>query len=207
MKRLWQRLTHRLLAEHNLSMTDLEVKEEGASGDTLDLGTKTADKWTRTLCSIVANSFDCKTIMHTGGRDSARITFIGCGEDPSVALYTSEYLIMTLKRLARGFVKTLAPTQDRAANRKSYLLGAVRGIQHQLREAKIQAPVTTMALVPVKDHLIKAFIAETYSNARQMRSRISSVLSGAYEKGRTDGKNLQISKGVGSSHQTAAIRA
>jgi len=195
---------HRLLAEHNLSMTDLEIKEVGASEDTLDLGTKAADKWSRLLCTIVSDAFDCKIIIRSVGGNSARIAFIGCGEDPTVALYTSEYLIAALKRLARNFVQSLDLAQKKAANRKSYLLGAVRGIQHQLREAKIQAPVTSTALVPVKDHLIKAFLADKYSKARPSRQRRSSVLAEAYEKGKFDGKNLQIHKGVGSAHRRAS---
>ena len=199
---------HRLLAEHNLTMTDLEVKEAGASEDTLDLGTKAADKWARVLCTVVATSFDCRTIIRTGGGNTAKIAFVGVCEDPTIALYTSQYLIFTLKRLAKDFVKTLPPTlstQHKAGNKKSYLLGAVRGVQHQLREAKIQAPVTTMALVPVKGHLIKAFIADTYTNARQMRSRTTSVLSDAYERGKRDGRDLQIKRGVGASRQALAI--
>lgn len=185
----------RLLAEHNLAMSDLEVKEAGADASDLDLKRKTVDKWLRSLFGSVAAAFDCSAISISNST-TTRLRFIGCGEDPQVAMYTMQYLVKEIERLAKQFVKGLPPHTNKAMHRKSFLLGAVNGVRAQLAQQKKATPTTSTALVPVKQHLIKQFVAENHGEARTVKTRRSSVYSDSYAKGKAAGAELSIRKGV-----------
>lgn len=186
----------RLLAEHNLAMSELEMQEEGA-GEADLLVARTVPKWLSSLFATVANAFDCFPIVTTSPSNS-RLRFIGVGEDPGVAACTLEYLIKELRRLASGYQRQLEARggrlnpADRQRVRLSYLLGAVHGVRQALLAQKTATPTTSTALVPVKDALIKQYRDEHFGNLRTRRSRASTVLSEAFHRGRQDGANLQM---------------
>jgi hypothetical protein len=64
-----------------------------------------------------------------------------------------------------------------------------------LVQQKVQTPITTGALVPIKDGLIKKAISEL-GPIRTVRGRRSYINSHAYNQGQSDGKNISIHKGV-----------
>lgn len=186
----------RLLAEHNLAMSELEVKEEGA-GEAELLVAKTVAKWLSSLFATVANAFDCFPIVTTN-QDNSRLRFIGVGEDPGVAACTLQYLIKDLRRLASGYLSNLElrdgkqAAADRQRIRTSYLLGGVHGIRQALQNQKAQTPTTSKALVPIKDALIKQYREERVGELKTRRSRSSTVVSEAFHQGRQDGASLQL---------------
>lgn len=186
----------RLLAEHNLSMSELEVREEGA-GEVVVQVARTVPKWLSSLFATVANGFDCFPIVTTTAACS-RLRFIGVGEDPAVASCTLQFLMKELRRLATVYVRSteaghgrLSAT-DRQRVRNSYLLGGVQGVRQALATQKAQTPTTSTALVPVKDALIRQYREEQVGQVRMQRTRRSTVLSAAFQQGRTDGAALQM---------------
>lgn len=189
----------RLLSEHNLAMSELEVQEEGA-GEVELVVAKTVPKWLSSLFATVANAFDCFPIVTTSHSQS-RLRFIGVGEDPAVAACTLSYLIKELRRLASGYLHCLELQDQRLSNlnrqrvRTSYLLGAVQGVRVALHQQKAQTPTTSKALVPVKDALIKQYREDHFGELRTRRSRSSTVVSAAYQQGRQDGALLRIAPG------------
>jgi len=186
----------RLLAEHNLAMSELEMQEEGA-GEAELLVARTVSKWLSSLFATVASAFDCFPIVTTTPSNS-RLRFIGVGEDPGVAACTLEYLVKELRRLASGYQRQLEARggrlspADRQRIRLSYLLGAVHGVRQALQAQKTATPTTSTALVPVKDALIKQYRNEHFGSLRTRRSRASTVLSEAFHQGRQDGANLRL---------------
>jgi hypothetical protein len=86
--------------------------------------------------------------------------------------------------------------RHRELMRYSYYIGAVSTINSRLREQKLQTPVTTGALVPVKEGLIRQAMKEI-GNIRTMHSRRSCVNSDAYTRGQSDGGKVGIFKGIG----------
>jgi hypothetical protein len=186
----------RLLAEHNLAMSELEMQEEGA-GEAELLVARTVPKWLSSLFATVAGAFDCFPIVTTTPSNS-RLRFIGVGEDSAVAACTLEYLIKELRRLASVYQRQLEvrggrlSPADRQRVRLSYLLGAVHGVRQALQAQKTATPTTSTALVPVKDALIKQYRDEHFSSLRTRRSRASTVLSEAFHQGRQDGANLRL---------------
>ena len=186
----------RLLAEHNLAMSELELQEEGA-GEAELVVAKTVAKWLSSLFATVANAFDCFPIVTTT-QENSRLRFIGVGEDPGVAACTLQFLIKELRRLASGYLCSLElrddklhPT-DRQRIRTSYLLGGVHGIRQALQAQKAQTPTTSKALVPIKDALIQQYKEEHIGELRTRRSRSSTVVSKAFHQGRQDGASLRL---------------
>ena len=138
-----------------------------------------------------------------------KMTFIGVGADVQIVAYTFAYLDKTVRKLCSSYMKQHVndntPNRHRELMRQSYYLGAVSTIIIRLREQKVQTPVTTGALVPLKEGLIKKAMSEIGS-IRTVRSRRSYVNSHAYTKGQQDGQQVGIHKGIrGSSHTQGTI--
>ncbi len=186
----------RLLAEHNLAMSELEVQEEGAGEVELEVA-RTVPKWLSSLFATVANAFDCFPIVTTNASNS-RLRFIGVGDDPGVAACTLQFLMKELRRLASIYLRNLdtrggkLPATERERVRTSYLLGGVHGVRQAMTAQKAQTPTTSRALVPVKDALIKQYREEHLGQLRTRRSRSSTVVSAAFHQGQQDGAALQI---------------
>ncbi len=188
----------RLLSEHNLAMADIEASHRPDKADKVEtVVSKSLPKWLRHLSAGVSTAFDCQAIHHPA---TGKLTFIGVGADVQIAAYTFSYLDLTLRKLCGGYMKqhvsgTLA-NRHRELMRHSYYLGAVSTITGRLREQKVQTPITTGALVPVKEGLIRQAMSEI-GQVRTMHSRRSYVNSDAYSRGQTDGGQVGIHQGIG----------
>ena len=194
----------RLLSEHNLAMADIEAAHRPDKADTVETAVSMSlPKWMRHLSAGVSTAFDCQAIHHPA---TGKMTFIGVGADVQIAAYTFTYLDRTVRKLCSAYMKQHADSsmanRHRELMRQSYYLGAVSTITGRLREQKVQTPVTTGALVPVKEGLIRQAMNEI-GNLRTMHSRRSYINSDAYSRGQTDGGQVGIHQGVtgASSHK------
>lgn len=183
----------RLLAEHNLAISELEMREEGAGEAELTVA-RTVPKWLSSLFAVVAHAFDCMAIVASTA-DAGRLRFIGVGEDPAVAACTLQFLMQELRRLASRYLKQqaaeLLSPAIRRRMRDSYLLGGVQGVQQAMALQKAATPTTAGALVPVKEALIRQYSEQHLGPLRTQRRRRSSVLSSAFNQGKQDGAQLQ----------------
>lgn len=193
----------RLLSEHNLAMADIESEQKPQSADKVEAAvSKTLPKWVRHLSAGVCTAFDCQAVHHPA---TGKMTFIGIGADVQIAAYTFAFLDRTVRKLCTNYMKhhvssTIA-NRHRELMRQSYYLGAISTINARMREQKIQTPVTTGALVPVKEGLIRQAMNEI-GNLRTVRSRKSYINADAYAKGQTDGRQVGIHQGIGSGGAT-----
>lgn len=198
----------RLLAEHNLAMADIEASRKPDKADRVETAvSKTLPKWLRHLSAGVSSAFDCQAVHHPA---TGMMTFIGVGADVQIAAYTFTYLDRTVRKLCGSYMKQhVSPglaNRHRELLRHSYYLGAVSTITGRLREQKIVTPVTTGALVPVKEALIRQAMQEV-GPIRTMHSRRSYISSDAYSRGQTDGKGVGIHHGItGASSQRSIGR-
>jgi hypothetical protein len=188
----------RLLSEHNLAMADIDASRRPDKADKVETAvSKTLPKWLRHLSAGVSSAFDCQAVHHPA---TGRLTFIGVGADVQIAAYTFTCLDRTVRRLCGAYMKQHAlgttANRHRELMRHSYYLGAVSTITARLKEQKIQTPVTTGALVPVKEGLIRQAMSEI-GNLRTMQSRRSYINGDAYSRGETDGGRVGIHRGIG----------
>ena len=196
----------RLLSEHNLEMSDIDTAVKPDSADKVDvIVPKNLPKWLRYLSSGVSTAFDCQTVHFPA---SGKMAFIGVGADVAVASYTFDYLHRVVRKLCSSYMKHHVDSRLAGRNRtllqQSYFLGAVSTITSRLKEQKIQTPITSTALVPVKDALIKRAMGELGA-LRTVKSRRSFINTDAYGRGQADGANVGISKGIGS-NSTGSLR-
>jgi hypothetical protein len=194
----------RLLSEHNLGMADIEASHKPDKADKIEIeAAKSLPKWIRHLSSGVCNAFDCQAIHHPA---NGKMTFIGVGADAQVAAYTFTFLARTVKKLCSSYIKDhvgdMITGRNRELRRQSYYLGAVSTITARLGEQKISTPVTTGALVPLKEALIRQTM-NAIGNIRTVHSRRSYIHSDAYFKGQDDGRQVGIHQGV---EQSKSVR-
>lgn len=187
----------RLLSEHNLAMADIDASRQPDKADKVETAvSKNLPKWLRHLSAGVSGAFDCQAVHHPA---FGRLTFIGVGADVQIAAYTFTYLERTVRKLCSTYIRqhvcSTAATRHRELMRQSYYLGAVSTITARLREQKVQTPVTTGALVPVKEGLIRQAMNEI-GNLRTLHSRRSYINSDAYSRGQTDGRQVGIHHGI-----------
>lgn len=188
----------RLLAEHNLAMADIDAAHKPDKADKIETTVpKTLPKWLRHLSAGVSTAFDCQTVHYPA---TGKMVFIGVGADVEIASYTFSYLDRVVRKLCSSYMRHHVSAgiigRNRELMKQSYLLGAASTITGRLREQKIQTPVTTGALVPVKEGLIKRAMSEI-GNLRTVRSRKSYINADAYGKGQADGRQVGIHNGVG----------
>lgn len=188
----------RLLAEHNLAMADIDAAHRPDKADKVETAvSKTLPKWLRHLSAGVSSAFDCQAVHHPA---TGRLTFIGVGADVQIAAYSFTYLDRTVRKLCVTYMKqhagVTASSRHRELMRQSYYLGAVSTITSRLKEQKVRKPVTTGALVPVKEGLIRQAMNEI-GNLRTMHSRRSYINGDAYSRGQTDGGQVEIHRGIG----------
>lgn len=178
-------------------MADIEASHKPDSADRVETTvSKTLPKWMRHLSAGVSSAFDCQAIHHSA---TGKMTFIGVGADAQVAAYTFTYLDRTVRKLCSSYMKqqasSSASNRHRELMRHSYYLGAVSTITAHLGKQKVCTPVTTGALVPLKEALIKQAMNEI-GNIRTIHSRRSYIHSEAYLKGQDDGRQVGVHQGV-----------
>jgi len=190
----------RLLSEHNLAMADIEATHKPDKADKVDTTiSKTMPKWLRHLSAGVSTAFDCRSIHYPA---AGKLTFIGVGADVQIAAYTFAYLERTVRRLCSNYMKNHVnpglANRHRELMRQSYYLGAVSTITTRLKVQKMQTPITSGALVPVKEGLIRQAMNEI-GPTRTVRSRKSFINPDAYTRGQDDGRQVGIRQGLGAS--------
>lgn len=190
----------RLLSEHNLAMADVDATIKPDKADKVEIIVpKKLSKWLRHLTSSVGTAFDCQTVHYP---ETGKMVFIGVGADVEIASYTFSYLNRVVRKLCTNYVRHHVDNRITGRNREllkqSYLLGATSTIAIRLREQKIQTPITSTKLVPVKEGLIKQTMSEL-GKLHTVRSRKSYINVEAYGKGQNDGRQVGINKGIGGS--------
>lgn len=147
-----------MLSEYNFTMDSIGCDAETTSARQVNRKTRKAlEKWAYVLAARTARVFDCD---YYHDEFIGETSFVGVGADPEVCGWMYGYLYKTLLRLAsehmRGPARRLRSAKSKREARNSFLFGAVDVISSRMIAQKKVAPVTSDALVPVKDALIRA---------------------------------------------------
>jgi hypothetical protein len=107
------------------------------------------------LAAGVAGAFDCQYAHSSQGS----MLFFGVDLDHEIATFTFGYIYRTINRLAAQFMgksqqRRLTPKRKKKV-RASYCLGCADVVYLRLQMQKARTPLTTSALVPIKEALIK----------------------------------------------------
>lgn len=192
-----------LLAKYNLSMSSVDQENVTVSAKLVYIRTrKRLEEWAHALAGITAAAFDCRYYHspHTGGT-----TFVGVGADSGVCAWTYGYLYKTLLRLASTYLSKecsrLRSSTSKRKARDSFLWGAAAVIQSRLRKQKLDMPITTDALVPVKEVVISAAMPDVVG--KHLSPKITSTQ--AFDAGERAALAVPLSAPIDSSATCFAV--
>jgi len=196
-----------LLAEHNLSISDVEIKAK-ESADVLTIPcAKTMALWNLQILNAVKRAFNCEAFTY--GR-AGKVTFVGIGQDVEVASYTYIYLFTTVTRIADEYAAKISQKdrednlldlrkQARRDQKFSFQMGCAAAIKEKLVATKAAMPTECFALIPVKDALIAKTIKEQFNVKSESVSTTRRQSSAGYADGLAAGAKITVNPGVTSS--------
>lgn len=171
------KMARNLLAKYSLSMSDIDLDNDGRSSDMLYMpanNNKGVKVWEGALAHIMSEFVPVRAVIFEVCKVNKRgkhrtIHFIGNREDVVVAIEMYRYLRSTIKKMARKHYKVKKLI-------KSYATGAVDRLCHRFKEmkedSKKEDDLEGKYELVVADKLVKAdqFIEEEL-NTRKPRSR------------------------------------
>lgn len=184
----------KLMAEHNIKMSDIEFKEEVKEGvksaaDTSNRFNK--DTWELAMAKVCDNIFNVEHYLDWRTRDDGRLVyrmiFVGVGVDADIAaeVYTTLLKIVRNMGTKHGYV---------SADHRSYCAGVVRTLRERseeyIKQEEPAAEEKCRDMVIVKNQLIKTHLNGL--GLKPIKGRSGPSRGGAYDHGIKDGKNVNL---------------
>lgn len=186
----------RLMAQHNLTMADIEVDPLSPKEVIEGLATewKRLTWWYKSLSITIAQNFRCHTFIRKSGRGSSAIVFLGLKEDVELAKQVYSFAINSIKYHADKFIRhTRSQGLPIKGVRNDYIIGFLQGLDAQFKE---QVENNEWGLVLVKD----ADVEEAFNKLKlrkSNRSRISTAGNNqAKDAGYRQGRSWQSPSGA-----------
>ncbi len=217
-----------LLAQHHLTSSDIDFAHyvdesvEAEQIDARDLGVGGARRrtpWVTQLATSLARHHGCRSYYTTG---TSRITIVGKESDRAVVTYLLSRLVVDLDRLSREALDQFKAERPRATGewrgiaphywRRSWLEGAVAGINEQIRAAKrareqsYAGNTTALVRLSTGAEAVDAWVRENV-RLRSSAPRYVNHHSGAWGRGNAHGSSVNIAaNGMGEGRSKGAIR-
>jgi len=185
-------LAKKLMAEHNLTLSEVEVKQSG--DDDIDkVFSKEYGKirfWQKTLALVVAKIFQVKSIQYPLYKRGIMILFVGYKEDSKIAKEVYEYLVDYIKLLGKK-------AESDRKRRTSYYEGLMERLWERANEEVLLDRMNTVkcrTIVVAKEHRIKDWLTENMKLKPANNKYISrkDFYRDSYEKGRKDANNIDL---------------
>lgn len=198
----------KLIREHNIEAHKIESFESKKLG-VGETQIKITDRWEDILINSITKYNFCKAINMRGGN----ISVIGNPANVEICIYLFSFfknaaLNLSLKAYD-GFIKERIAAfgfdadfdfGKQAQNQyiANYLLGASSGITKKLQDEWLEAAKQSeiSAVMVVNDTAISTFISEHFGKLKSGRSGGKIKNSGAYERGKADGRGIKVNSGV-----------
>lgn len=190
----------KLLREHNINLSELDVRAEGVEKNVWGLGNRTRGPESYAATRI-GKATNCKVWSQNGGG----IAFLGNPADVEVALYFMDLVSNAAKACLATYRKTDAyDTQISVygySARKignDYRLGVCQRLGERVLEqveAERKPEATGAGLIVVKDALIRQWLEDNGMAFRKKRG--SRTVGASYNDGRGHADSVSIGRGVG----------
>ncbi len=208
------KMAGRMMDKYQLKISDIEVKQSEAVKEYLDLEGKARDPITSASMGV-ADYCDVETWRDLD-RSKNNVCFFGLPHDVEMAQYLMEVIIGASKAEYARFKKTktyqhqIASGANGRTIRHSFIHGMCTRLNHRLRELKAERLKTeggkhSNALVPVKNAVIRAAMAEEGINLRHTKSR-SNLNAAGYEAGVKAGNRVNLGRAVNGGTNTRQIQ-
>lgn len=184
----------KLMAEHNLSMSDIEVKEEAAAGanEAMDsIQRKDRPVWEQYMARVADNLFGTQHYftyaINKKGKQTRRVKFVGTGQDAAIAAESYTILVDLVWKMAYDHSYT-------GKEHKSYCMGVANTLYARSKDSiKEETPVQAergRGIMVIKNQVVKVHMDKLA--LRPMRRNTPSVNSEAYNHGKADGRNVNM---------------
>ncbi len=197
-----------IMRKHNLSTVDVAMDGSGAYVQSKDIQglTKRVQKWERALGISIANIFWGKAITIRFPGKGWKMTFVAGKTDLEIITDLYERLRRTIKRMSGEYVRNNPdPFISPRTLHNSYRIGMLITISERLQKLKENTQpsntknsygITGKELMVVKDKAVEQRVKQMFPDLKMVSTRFSSVDAAAFEKGKIDGKTVNLNKSV-----------
>jgi hypothetical protein len=202
-----------LLDRHDLSLTDIEIREEQCERAEFETWRKKRIPLDGCV-GAVAEFCDCRVWREKNATSEFRYVFFGLRSDVTVAHYLTD-LIDTAVRTELGRYKASREYlrfrhKERHMANASFALGMVSSIATKLAAMKTERDKANRStgrdLVVVKAAIVDEELAKLDLNLRRVRGASRMVSTTAFEAGSTAGASFAINPGIGAAQGARNIR-
>lgn len=208
------RMAYKLLAKHNLTMVDVEMKaaEQDDKREIYETVTR-SQLWARHVCNIVAKLFFCQ---YFSGRkinaDKCVHHFVGKESNATTAMLLSDFIVQSLVKESRRLYKN-----DLTPEARSFCLGAVNKLRERVKEIQAQqeselddaqATGTSLVLASLykREEDANALVVQnSHFNVTVSRGGKSTVKRDAYSAGKGYGASISLSPQIKSNASTKRL--
>lgn len=188
----------KLLREHNINLSELDVRAEGVEKNVWGVGKRTRGPETFAAVKI-GKATNCKVWVQNGGE----VVFLGNPADVEVALYYMDLVSNAAEACLRAYRKTEEYAREARyySSRKigsDYRIGVCQRLGERILEqvqAEHKPQASGTGLVVVKDALIKQWLQDNGMAFRHKRS--NRTMGASYNDGRGAADKVSIGRGVG----------
>ncbi len=200
-----------ILEKYNITLTDIEIETAEMMEETIkvahrgrvDVNYTKVPLWIRRLLAVVGTYFHVKPLNGQHGN----LHILGAKQDVDVAVYVFSYLVREIERITDAYIKEYSGSSlsQQKSLRASYTEGAVAGVSEVIKHEEASKEVARSAsgteLVVLKHAALDKFVKEKYPRLHKNYSKSTVEFSSdAYSKGKEDGQNISIRRGVKSSN-------
>jgi RNA processing factor Prp31 len=182
------KMAQQLMKKYNLTLSELDLEKQKE-----DIGkeyTKTKSSiafWERKLANMVANLFNCDSIIQQGYYRTRSWMFIGFKEEAKLASQCYEYLDYVIRIMANTYAK----------HKIDFYAGITDRLQERItEEIKLNTPQETSkctAIICCKDKLIKSWEEKNLKTIQEHRKQpIINEISPDYYKGYLAGNKIDL---------------
>jgi len=192
-----------LLDRHDLSISDLEIREEQCAQTVVDTNKK--QRQPISVCvPAIAEFCDCKVWREKDENGRVRFVFFGLKPSLEMARYVYDIIAVAMQTAWVAYSSSRRFIRYTHDEKGSFLFGMAVSIADKLTGMKTQRDEANRVssgrdLVLVRQAIVETEFEKLTLNLRQGRASGKKVAAEAFEAGQSAGRSLSIHPGIGKS--------
>ncbi|MDO8605649.1 MAG: DUF2786 domain-containing protein [Phaeospirillum sp.] len=190
-----------LLDRHDLSLSDLEIREEQCERSAIETNRKQRQPISACIPAI-AEYCDCKVWREKDETGRIRYVFFGLRPSIEMAHYVHDVISSAMRTAWEGYAGAQRFIRYANDEKGSFLFGMAVSIADKLTAMKAERDEANRAssgrdLVVIRHAIVEAEFTRLDLNLRRARASGKKVAAGAFEAGQAAGQSLALHPGIG----------
>ncbi len=192
-----------LLDRHDLSISDLEIREEQC--EQIAIATNRKQRQPISACiPAIADFCDCKVWREKDHNDKVRYVFFGLRPSIEMAHYVYDVIATAMQTAWLRYARDQRVIRYANDEKGSFLFGMAVSIADKLTTMKAERDAANRAssgrdLVVLRHAIVESEFEKLNLTLRQGRASGKKLAAGAFEAGQSAGQSLAIHPGIGKS--------